>query len=157
MQRNDAGTITAGSFSNGGTLFLNNYHGFVITFTNDQPDPPTGGNQGCTPGYWKQNQHFDSWTAYAPGNDFDATFGVNFFTPNITLVEGAGRGGGGNSALARHAVAALLNAASGGVDYAYSIAQVIDIVQGDGAYAGMGVEQRKDLLAVANERGCPLN
>jgi hypothetical protein len=72
-------------------------------------------------------------------------------------VAAAGLGGGGNNALARHAVAALLNSASGGVDYEFSTAQVLDIVQGDGAYAGLSVEQRKDLLAVANERGCPLN
>jgi len=32
-------------------------------------------------------------------------------------------------------------------------------VQGDGAYAGLSVEDRKDLLAAANEGagGCPLN
>ncbi len=160
MQRNDAGALSAGTFSNGGSLFLNNYHGFVITFTNNEPPPPPppgGGTQGCTPGYWKQSQHFDSWTGYAPGADFDATFGVDFFSPNITLAGAAGAGGGGNNALARHAVAALLNSASGGVDYQFSTAQVIDIVQGDGAYAGLSVEQRKDLLAIANERGCPLN
>ena len=30
-------------------------------------------HDGCTPGYWKQEQHFDSWvpTGYAPGDDFD--------------------------------------------------------------------------------------
>lgn len=163
VSRNDAGALS-GPFAstNGVTQFLNNYHGFVITFTNDAPDPPPPpppGNEGCTPGYWKQDQHLDSWvgTGFAPGNDFDTTFGVNFFNPNVSLVVAAGANGGGLNALARHAVAALLNSASAGVDYQYTTAQVLDIVQGDGAFAGLSVEARKNLLAAANEAGCPLN
>jgi hypothetical protein len=151
------GTVTA--FANGGNVFLNYIHGYVVTFTNDQPEPPPPppGVEGCTPGFWKQPQHLDSWTTYLPSADFDATFGVDFFTPNMTLLEAAGANGGGTSALARHAVAALLNAASAGVDSPYTVAQVLDIVQGDGAYAGLTVEQRKNLLAAANELGCPLS
>jgi hypothetical protein len=160
---NSAGSIGApAAGTNPQTVIVNNYHGYVITFTNDAPDPPPPpppGNEGCTPGYWKQDQHLDSWvgTGYAPGDDFDATFGVNFFTPNQTLVQAAGANGGGTDALARHAVAALLNSASADVDYPYTTAQVLDIVQGDGAYAGLSVEARKNLLAAANELGCDLN
>ena len=151
-----SGTST-GSFTNGGTLFLNNYHGYAITFTNNVT-PPVTGTQGCTPGYWKQDQHFDSWKIYSQGADFDATFGVNFFSPNLTLFEALGNGGGGVDALGRHAVAALLNAAAGsGVGYPYTTAQVIAIVRGTGAYSGQSVEARKNLLADANELGCPLN
>ena len=29
-------------------------------------EPPPGG-EGCTPGFWKQTQHFDSWVGFAPG------------------------------------------------------------------------------------------
>jgi uncharacterized repeat protein (TIGR01451 family) len=120
--------------------------------------PPPPGLEGCTPGYWKQDQHFDSWPApYLPSSDFDATFGVNFFNPNITLLEAAGLGGGGVNALARHAVAALLNSASAGVDYPYTTAQVLAIVQGTGAFAGQSVEARKNLLEAANQLGCPLS
>lgn len=156
LQRNDAGTISTGTFANGGTLFLNDFHGFTVTFTNDEPEPPPPGNEGCTPGFWKAPQHLDSWTTYNPGADFDATFGVNFFSPNITLLQAVGLGGGGTQALARHGVAALLNAASGDVDAVYTTAEVIAIVQGSGAYAGLSVEARKNLLVAANELGCPL-
>ena len=145
-QPNPAATATAGALtaSDSGSL----------TCT-----PPPTGNEGCTPGYWKQDQHLDSWvgTGYAPNQDFDTVFGVNFFNPNQTLVQAAGANGGGTDALARHAVAALLNSASADVDYPYTTAQVLDIVQGDGAYAGLSVEARKNLLAAANELGCDLN
>jgi hypothetical protein len=55
----------------------------------------------------------------------------------------------------RHAVAALLNAASGEVDYFYSEAEVIEWVQN--AYATGDYESHKDHLELENERGCPLN
>jgi hypothetical protein len=158
LQRNDAGVISAGTFSNGGTLFLNNFHGFTITFTNNEPPPPPPpGDQGCTPGFWKQKQHLDSWTTYSPSADFDATFSVNFFSPNITLLAALGLPASGIEGLARAGAAALLNVANAGVAYPYTLAQVLDIVQGDGAYAGLSVDERKNLLSTANELGCPLN
>jgi hypothetical protein len=152
--------ISSFSFTNGQTVFLNSFHGYAVTFTNNvQPDPPPPppGDEGCTPGYWKEPQHLINWTGYAPGADFDTTFGVNFFTPNITLLQAARLGGGDLNALARHGVAALLNAASADVDYAYTTAQVLAIVRGTGAYAGLTVAARKDLLVAANEAGCPLS
>jgi hypothetical protein len=156
MQRNDAGAISDGTFANGGSLFLNDFHGFTITFTNDEPEPPPPptGTEGCTPGFWKNKPA--AWTTYAPGDDFDTTFGVNFFNPDITLGTAVNLGGGGVSALARHAVAAILNVANPDVDYSLTLAQVLDIVQGDGDYAGLSVEARKNLLVTANELGCPL-
>jgi hypothetical protein len=57
--------------------------------------------------------------------------------------------------LARHAVAALLNAANPDVDYLYSQAQVISMVQS--AYASGDFEDVKDLFEDQNEAGCPLN
>jgi hypothetical protein len=112
----------------------------------DACDTPTG-LQGCTPGYWKN--HLDSWAAagYSPSADFDATFGVNFFSPNITLIQAVNRGGGGNNRLARHGTAALLSAAHSGVDYPISVAAVIAAVQAGNA----------DLLEGYNELGCPIN
>ena len=65
-----------------------------------------------------------------------------------------GQGGGGEKALGRHAVAALLNAATGGVDYAFAEADVIAMVQN--AYATGDFNGIKDLLQAENERGCPL-
>jgi hypothetical protein len=110
------------------------------------PPPPPPGNQGCTPGYWKN--HLESWAAagYAPGADFDSTFGVNLFDPNITLETAVNLGGGGANRLARHGVAALLSAAHPGVGYPLSVAEVIAAVQAGNA----------DLLEQSNELGCPL-
>lgn len=131
--------------------FVWNVGGLSVPVT--PPPPPPGGGQGCTPGYWKQPHHFGSWTGYAPTDDYATTFGVNAsFT--LTLVEAAGQGGGGEKALGRHAVAALLNSASAGVDYEYTTAEVIALVQG--AYVSGNFESAKDLLEGENEQGCPL-
>jgi len=113
------------------------------------------GGEGCTPGYWKQSQHFDSYTApYAPTTLFVDAFGVNAF-PGKTLVQVLGQGGGGLRALGRHAVAALLNAASDGVDYDRTTAQVIASFQE--AYAARSFEYLKNVFEAFNEQGCPLN
>jgi len=130
-------------------------HDFDI-FCLDPPPPPPAGDDGCTPGYWKQPHHFDSWTAtgYAPGDAFSTVFGVNA-SGNPTLVKAASTGGGGAKALGRHAVAALLNAASPDVGYAYTASEVIGMVQQ--AYASGDFESAKNLLEAANEAGCPLN
>lgn len=109
---------------------------------------------GCTPGYWKQTHHFDSWTGYAPTDLYDTVFGVNLF-PKKTLLQVLGQGGGGKFAMGRHSVAALLSASSGGVDYLYTVAQVINMVQGA---VGSGTFDAAHLLFKAqNELGCPLN
>jgi len=119
------------------------------------PPPPPSGGEGCTPGYWRQDQHFDSWTGYDPTDNFETVFGVDASFDPHTLLDAVWLGGGGENALARHAVAALLNAASSGVDYEYSTAQVIHMVQD--AYDTGNFEHFKDLLADQNEAGCPLN
>ena len=109
--------------------------------------------QGCTPGYWRQQQHFGNWS-YALDASFDSTFGVNLFDPDITLLEAVQLGGGGVEALARHAVAALLNAANPNVTYPYSVSDVISMVQ-QAATTG-SYEATKNLFETANEAGCPL-
>lgn len=118
------------------------------------PVPPMGG-QGCTPGYWKQPHHFDSWVGYSPTDDFETVFGVDASFDPHTLLDGASRNGGGENALARHAVAALLNASSGGVNYAYTTADVIAMVQA--AYATGNFEATKNLFEAQNDTSCPLN
>jgi hypothetical protein len=127
----------------------------IFTFTNDYTAPPVG-NEGCTPGYWKQDHHFDSWTNYAPGDDFDTVFGVDFFNPDITLLDALNLGGDktGINQLARHATAALLNAASGDVNSPMTEAEVIAAVQGATPATYQSV---KNTLAANNELGCPLN
>lgn len=114
-----------------------------------------GGGQGCTPGYWKQRQHFDSYPAgYAPSTLFVDAFGVNAF-PNKTLVQVLGQGGGGLNALGRHAVAALLNASSSDVDYDRTTAEVI--ASFNAAYASGSYDALKNVFETFNEQGCPLN
>lgn len=122
--------------------------------------PTAVGNQGCTPGYWRN--HLDRWHGVVPAADFDQTFGVDLFTPDITLQTAINLGGGGNNALARHATAALLNAHGGipnadgtTVNSPYTAAQVIAMVQA--AVADGTIEDTKNTLAAANELGCPLS
>lgn len=107
---------------------------------------PGEGGEGCTPGYFKNPKHFDDWIGYSPGDDFDTTFGVDLFDPDITLGEAVRLGGGGVKKLARHGTAALLSAAHSGVDYPLTVDQVINAVKAGDA----------DTLADANELGCPL-
>lgn len=110
--------------------------------------------EGCTPGFWKQKQHFGLWVNTGPGNFFDNVFGVDA-PGDQTLLEALGAGGGEEGALGRHAVAALLNAANPNVGYFYSEAEVIALVQG--AYATGDFEAVKDLLEAQNELVCPLD
>jgi hypothetical protein len=119
-----------------------------------------GGTQGCTPGYWRN--HADRWVGVAPAADFDATFGVDLFDPNVTLGWAIWAQGGGNNAFARHATAALLNAHGGvpnadgtTVDYPYTVALVIQMVQD--AVANGTIEATKDLFDTANNLCCPLS
>jgi hypothetical protein len=73
----------------------------------------------------------------------------------MTLLQVLQQGGGGLNALGRHTVAALLNSASGGVDYAYSTGMVTGTF--NGVYPGGNYEAVKNIFAGFNELGCPLN
>ena len=116
-----------------------------------------GGDEGCTPGYWKQAHHFDSWPApYTPDTPFSAVFEDAF--PGMTLRDVLWQGGGVLNALGRHTVAALLNGASGGVDYALTDEAVIDLFNDvypgtRGDYAGV----KNGFFEINNETSCPLN
>jgi hypothetical protein len=82
-------------------------------------------------------------------------FGVDAsFNPH-SLLDALTLGGGGEKALARHAVAAILNASHSEFTYAYTTADIITGVQN--AYASGNFEPFKDLLDRANNTGCPLN
>lgn len=110
----------------------------------DCPPPPSG--EGCTPGYWKN--HLEDWpaTGYSPADDFDTTFGVDLFDPDITLEQAVNAKGGKVNRLARHGTAALLSAAHPSVIYPLTVAEVIAAVQAGDA----------DTLEEFNELGCPL-
>ena len=122
------------------------------------PVPPTptpnAGGEGCTPGYWKQDHHFDSWMNYIPDNSYNTVFGVTA-SFNKTLLGALEQGGGGEKALGRHATAALLNAANPDVSYLYSESDVISLVQS--AYATGNFEALKNIFEMQNDTVCPLN
>jgi len=117
------------------------------------PTPPAGG-EGCTPGYWKQSHHFDSWPApYLPSQQFSSVFENAF--PGLTLLQVLELQGGGLNALGRHTVAALLSAASPGVDYDLTAAEVIAAF--NAVFPGGDYETLKNRLDALNNQGCPLN
>ena len=61
-----------------------------------------------SPGYWKN--HPEAWPSGTSTNaDFDATFGSDWFNPNITLMEALWLHGGGVNMQARYKVANWLN------------------------------------------------
>jgi hypothetical protein len=124
-----------------------------IAFTVDDND-----SDGCTPGYWKQTQHFDSWPAkYTPNQQFSEVFEDAF--PGQTLLDVLGQGGGGLNALGRHTVAALLNATSAGSSFDYPLEEddVIDLF--NDLFPGSKADYLalKNIFQDANEAGCPLN
>jgi hypothetical protein len=116
---------------------------------NTTPPPPDG--KGCTPGYWKQEQHFDSWTApYTPSTLFDDVFANAF--PGQTLLQVVSNGGGGLNAAGRHAVASLLSGAAG---FGLPTSDVVSLF--NNYYNTELVEDLKNYFESWNELGCPLN
>jgi hypothetical protein len=126
---------------------------WTVTCEKETPPPPPTGDEGCTPGYWRQAHHYDSWTGYTPVTAFSAVFEDAF--PGMTLGEVVRLNGGGLNALGRHTVAALLNASSPDVEYAYTAAQVIS--QFNAVFPGGDYEALKDTFEQYNESFCPLN
>lgn len=115
---------------------------------------PAGACSGCTPGYWKQRQHFDSWVGYTPGDSLQGVFGTD--VPEMTLLEALSAqnkdvGSGVGAALIRHAVAALLNDAAGLFDS--GVQDWMDWAWGDAAK----MAEAKAWFEAANEGGCPLD
>ncbi len=113
-----------------------------------------GGGEGLTPGYWKQSHHFDDWVNFSPTDKYNTVFGVNDH-PSLTLLGALKRGGGGNQALGRHAVAAILNASHPNIDYDMTVPQIIAAVQD--AYATGIFEPLKNQLDAFNNQGADLN
>lgn len=114
--------------------------------------PPPPGNQGCTPGYWRQDQHFDSWPApTTPSTAFSSIFGRPVAG---TMLDAVTANGGGLNALRRHAAAAYLNALAG-LNYGLTPAQVVAAFQA--AYDSGNYEATKNQFDFLNNQGCPLN
>jgi len=133
-----------------------------------KPDVPDNGDPaGCTPGYWGRvgepwfnpnaDQHLDSWppTGYAPGDNFESVFGVDASFTQLDLGYVVNTGGGGELAMARHAVAALLNAAHPDVNYPLTVNQVLAEVLN--AYTTGNFTPAHTLFEGYNEIGCSIN
>ena len=85
-----------------------------------------------------QDAHPDGAPADCTSGDAFGNLGGDPISPNLGF----------------HAVAALLNAAHGSVNYGYSPGEIIDLFKDN--YL-TNPEALKDSLAMLNERGCPLN
>ena len=147
-------------------IFVKFYHSEGST----PPPPPYG--KGCTPGYWKQSQHFDSWTptGLAPTNLVGSVFSnASLYSlsgktmANYKLVEAlAFKGGNGlvgaAQILLRASVAAELNAKYPGMGYPKTAAEVVTAVN-----AALASGNRVTMLTLAtqldelNNLGCVLN
>ncbi|MEO5825717.1 MAG: hypothetical protein ABIR59_07510, partial [Gemmatimonadales bacterium] len=134
-QRVDANNSTPINepFTNGGSLFVNAFHGFTITYVN-VVDVPTAGNNGCSPGYYKNHQFP---TGFTSTTTFASVFGNNVYG-DATLLTVLKTGGGGLAALGRQTVAAYFNATIYS-DFGYSPQDVIDAF--NAAVAGTAADQ----------------
>jgi cysteine-rich repeat protein len=143
------GTVDVGEQCDDG----NEINGDGCSNTCETEQPPD--TEGCTPGYWKQTQHFDSWVGYSPNQLFSSVFEDAF--PGLTLLQVLNLGSGSLNALGRHTVAALLNAASGDVNYGQTPQDIIDAF--NAVYPGTAKEYEtlKNSFVADNERGCPIN
>jgi hypothetical protein len=121
----------------------------TVTVTCTPPPPP--GGEGCTPGYWKN--HPESWAA--AGVPTDATMASRGFnvSASLTFMTALRSGGGGLTALLRHAAAAYLNAAHPSVDYAFTQAEIVAAT--NAAIASGNYDAQKDIFEDENEQGSP--
>jgi hypothetical protein len=126
------------------------------------------GNQGCTPGYWKN--HTDAWadTAYSPTDTVGSVFtlppDLSSFNNESLLDALNGQGGpdlsGATEILLRAAVAGILNATDTNVQYPTTAAKIINHVN-----VALKSEDRDRILALATKidnfnngvGGCPLS
>ena len=131
-----------------------------------EPTPDPEGDQGCTPGYWKN--HTDSWAfaGFNPSSQVRGVFGSASAYPNhgpASLLEAlsfkGGRGiEGGVGNLLRAAVAGLLNTSHDGVSYPQATSSLIRDVD-----SVLASGDRDTMLSLAssidrdNNLGCPLN
>jgi hypothetical protein len=129
----------------------------IVTFP-DYPDEKaevdvtvTDGGEGFTPGYWRN--HTEDWVGYSTDADFDTTFGVDWYDPDITLLDAVWMRGGGLKALTRHAAAALLNAAHPDVAYDMTVGDVLAEVQAVDPEDRGAVTALKNTFETLNEQG----
>jgi hypothetical protein len=167
------GSTVLGDYPGSTTASVNLAYGqdVSIEWRNCATTPPvviSGG--GCTPGYWKQSQHFDSWpTTVHTGDKLSLYFATGAqmvdgkALGNYTMLDGLKmKGGSGiagaNQILMRAAVAAYLNSAVNALHYPFSTANVVSMVN---TALGSGNRDLMILTAAkldkANNGDCTLN
>lgn len=128
------------------------------------PEPSDPNFAGCTPGFWKN--HTDVWPTTdginGPGTDVEDFFGlVDGSANNRTFGLTLNLRGRANKIpflkLLKHAVAAVLNAASADVNYEFTVAEIIAAVQTAIAGGDNAMLAQKDIFDTANNRGCTID
>jgi hypothetical protein len=123
---------------------------------------------GCTPGFWKNNAknwEHSAWENYVPGDFFNAVFGTTIevrgkgktVISNPTLLQALEANGGGINALARHAVAALLNINNPDIAYPMTEGDLFAAVQAAIIAGEPDITDLKDQLDEDNNAGCTIN
>ena len=135
-----------------------------------QPFVNVGKYAGCTPGFWKQEQHFGYWhdSPFSPvgtksllSQAFSSFNGQGGYSPNATMLDALGWDNStGVGQLLRHGTAALLNAYSTGVFYGFqddpaNIQAAVNAALQSGDQAKIDALHAK--LAKYNELGCTLS
>jgi len=118
---------------------------------------PDFGDEGCKPRFWSRSQNFVLWPApFTPDTLFSSVFEDAF--PGQSLLQVLNNEGFGLNALGRHAVAALLNAASSDVAYDRTLQHVITMF--NGVYTGEKHDPKyralRKVFKALNTMGCPL-
>ena len=111
--------------------------------------PP--GNEGCTPGYWKNHPESFAGTGVTPSSTL-ASVGFNVGSA-LTFDQALTEGGGELDALLRHAAAAYLNAMHADVDYPLTAAQIVTAT--NAAIASGDYEATKDAFDEYNNLNAP--
>ncbi len=131
---------------------------------------PCVGGEGCTPGFWKNSPN--CWACYDKNTALNVVFDFSEAPSSITglgsktMMEALKFGGGDTKKdklkiLLRHAVAAVLNACSGDVEYPDDVAGVVAAV--NDILANYNTKTKADILSLKmqfedwNELGCPIS
>jgi hypothetical protein len=127
--------------------------------------PIEGGEEGCTPGFWKN--HHDCWCdAYAPEDRVDSVFTIPSEISELAgdTLDDALKYKGGNEVigaarnLLRSSVSALLNACSSDINYPLNVSAVINDVN-----SALATLDRNEILSLHgmldtyNNYGCPID
>ncbi len=136
----------------------------IKIISDEPPPPPPPGEDGCTPGYWKNHPKAWAATGYTTSMTVEDVFDVPdaFNLDSKTLLQALSFLGGpyklGSArTLLRAATAAVLNAAHPDVDYPLSAADIISQV--NTALLGTRAQMLalKDTLDMYNNLGCTIN